>query len=89
MNKKRIIIIICIILAISLGYIVFVNIYQEKKDTENIGSYSEIYDKERHLIYDMSKEKEVIEMVENITIQGVVELNHNGHIYIFNGQHFG
>ncbi|MCI8344564.1 MAG: hypothetical protein HFJ42_01040 [Clostridia bacterium] len=81
MNKKRIIIIICIILAISLVYIAFVNIYQEKKETENVGSYSEIY-------Y-MSKEKEVIETVENTTIQGVVELNHNGYIYIFNGQHFG
>lgn len=89
MNKKRIIIIICIILVISLVYIAFVNIFQEKKETENVDSYSKIYDNEGHLIYDMSKEKEVIETVENTTIQGVVELNHNGYIYIFNGQHFG
>lgn len=89
MNKKRIIIIICIILVISLVYIVFVNIFQEKKETENVDSYSKIYDNEGHLIYDKSKGKEVIETVENTTIQGVVELNHNGYIDIFNGQHFG
>ena len=34
-------------------------------------------------------QKEIVETIENTTIQGVVELNHNGYIYIFNGQHFG
>ena len=89
MNKKVIISIICIILVISLVYIAFINIFQEKKETQNVGSYSKIYDNEGHLLYDMSKEKEVIETVENTNIQGVVELNDNGYIYIFNGQHFG
>ena len=41
------------------------------------------------MIYDASKSKEIEETIENTTIQGIVELNHNGYIYIFNGQHFG
>ena len=40
-------------------------------------------------LYDMSLKKEPIEIIENTTIQGVVEINHNGYIYMFNGQHFG
>ncbi len=39
--------------------------------------------------YNMSSQKEPIEIIENTTVQGVVELNHNGYIYTFNGQHFG
>ena len=41
------------------------------------------------MIYDASKSKEIEKTIENITIRGIVELNHNGYIYIFNGQHFG
>lgn len=89
MNKKIIIIIIGIILVIAIGSIVFVNSNMEKNDIENLDSNSKIYDKNGNIIYDMSMQKEIVETIENTTIQGVVELNHNGYIYIFNGQHFG
>lgn len=87
MNKK-IIIIIGIILVIAIGSIVFVNSNMEKNDIENLDSNSKIYDKNGNIIYDMSMQKEIVETIENATIQGMVELNHNGYIYIFNGQHF-
>lgn len=89
MNKKIIIIIIGIILVIVIGSIVFVNSNIEKNDIENLDSNSKIYDKNGNIISDISRQKEVTEVIENTTIQGVVELNHNGYIYIFNGQHFG
>lgn len=89
MNKKIIIIIIGIILVIAIGSIVFVSRNMEKNDIENFDSNSKIYDKNGNIIYDMSMQKEIVETIENTTIQGVVELNHNGYIYIFNGQHFG
>lgn len=58
--------------------------------TNNIEfEHSVIYDEKGNLIYDTSKSKEIEETIANITVQGVVELNHNGYIYIFNGQHFG
>ena len=37
----------------------------------------------------MSKKDEITEVIKDTVIQGIVELNHNGYIYIFNGQHFG
>lgn len=89
MNKKSIIIIIGIILVIALGYITFINNYKKTNDTENVGNYTKIYDKSGNIVSDISNKKEIIEIIENTTIQGVVELNHNGYIYIFNGQHFG
>lgn len=52
-------------------------------------SHSTIYDANGNLIYDPYRKNEVGEIIENTTIQGIVELNSNGHIYIFNGQHFG
>ena len=45
--------------------------------------------KEENIIYDASRINEVTETIKDAVIQGRVELNHNGYIYIFNGQHFG
>lgn len=90
--KKNIIFVICAILVmILLGILIF---NKEKKiddtATDNTTfTHSVIYDEDGNLIYDMSKSKEIEEIIENTTIQGIVELNHNGYIYIFNGQHFG
>lgn len=86
---KKNIIVICVILVIILLGIMLFNARKEIDDTitdENEFSHSTIYDEGGNLIYDASKSKEII---ENTTIQGIVELNHNGYIYIFNGQHFG
>lgn len=90
--KKNIVIVIGVILVIILLGIILFNKGKElnnKGTDENEFEHSVIYDKDGNLIYDISKSKEIEETVENITIQGVVELNHNGYIYIFNGQHFG
>ena len=78
--KKNIIIAICVILVIILLGIILFNKGEEITD-ENKFAHS--------IIYDTSKTKEIKETIENTTIQGVVEVNHNGYIYIFNGQHFG
>lgn len=82
--KKNIIIVICVILVIILLGIMLFNKVKEKDDT--ITNETEFA---HSAIYDTSKSKEIEETIENTTIQGVVELNHNGYIYIFNGQHFG
>ena len=85
--KKNIIILICVILVIVLFGIMLFNEAREIDDTrtdETEFANSAIYDE-----YDTSKSKEIEKTIENTTIQGIVELNHNGYIYIFNGQHFG
>ena len=89
MKKKIIIFIICIILVVFLCGVVF--FYKGKKldKTESSDKYSVILDKEGNIIYDMSKNDETTEVIKDTVIQGIVELNHNGYIYIFNGQHFG
>ena len=89
---KKNIIVICVILVIILLGIMLFNARKEIDDTitdETEFSHSTIYDEGGNLIYDASKSKEIEETIENTTIQGIVELNHNGYIYIFNGQHFG
>ena len=90
MKKKIIILVICtIILIIFLSGVIF--FYKDKKTdkTEKSDKYSAILDKEGNIIYDMSKNNEITEVIKDTVIQGIVELNHNGYIYIFNGQHFG
>ena len=89
MKKKIIIFIICIILVVFLCGVVF--FYKDKKSdkTESSDKYSVILDKGGNIIYDMSKKDEITEVIKDTVIQGIVELNHNGYIYIFNGQHFG
>lgn len=89
MKKKIIIFINCIILVVFLCGVVF--FYKDKKSdkTESSDKYSVILDKEGNIIYDMSKNDETTEVIKGTVIQGIVELNHNGYIYIFNGQHFG
>ena len=89
MKKKIIIPVICIILVIFLLGVVFFNKDKKSDKTENSNKYSVIYDNEGNVIYDISKEDETTEVIKDTVIQGIVELNHNGYIYIFNGQHFG
>ena len=88
MKKTTIIIIICIIIIIFLGIIFF---YESKKlnKIEKEDNYSVIYNEKGNVVYDESKEDEITEIIEDIAIQGIVELHDNGYIYIFNGQHFG
>lgn len=87
--KKIIIIFIGVLLVIALSVIVF--IYSDKRTNyiENSDTYSTTYDKNDVIAYDTNLQKEVTGIIENTTIQGIAELNRNGHIYIFNGQHFG
>ena len=89
MKKKIIIPVICIILVIFLLGVVFFNKDKKSDKTESSNKYSVIYDNEGNVIYDISKEDETTEVIKDTVIQGIVELNHNGYIYIFNGQHFG
>lgn len=64
--------------------------YKDKKSdkTESSDKYSVILDKEETL-YMICLKDEITEVIKDTVIQGIVELNHNGYIYIFNGQHFG
>lgn len=89
MKKKIIILVIWTILVIFLLGVVFFNKNKKSDKTENSNNDSVIYDTEGNIIYDMSKKDETTEVIKDTVIQGIVELNHNGYIYIFNGQHFG
>lgn len=89
MKKKIIILVICTLLIIFLLGVVFFNKNKKSDKTENSNNDSVIYDTEGNIIYDMSKKDETTEVIKDTVIQGIVELNHNGYIYIFNGQHFG
>ena len=91
MNKKKMlfIILICILLIFVaiVGILFFIKKPQAKEENSNNASI--IYDSEGHEISDLSKRDDITETVENTVVQGIVELHHNGYIYIFNGQHFG
>ena len=90
MKKKISMIIIVIILVIIILFgISLIKKNQESNISEKLNNYSVIYDKNGNVIYDNSKKDEVTEIIEDTVIQGIVELHHNGYIYIFNGQHFG
>lgn len=89
MKKKIIILLICTTLVIFLFSVVFLKKDKKADKTDNSNKYSIIYDKEGNIIYDMSKKDEITEIIRDTVIQGIVELNHKGYIYIFNGQHFG
>lgn len=88
MNKKIIICVIVIILVI--GGIVFISCNGKKYVTNDLNNNdtTTIYDKNGNIVSDISRKKEITEIIENTTIQGIVELNHNGYIYIFNAQKF-
>ena len=66
-------------------------IINNKKSNENNEKTDStvIYDKDGKIIYDISRKNEITDVIKDTVIQGIVELNHNGYIYIFNGQHFG
>ena len=88
--KKKLIITLAIIV-ISLTIITCIVINTNKKSNENNEKTHStvIYDKNGNIIYDISRKNEITDVIKDTVIQGIVELNHNGYIYIFNGQHFG
>lgn len=88
MKKKKIIISIILIIILSISLLVLF-LYKSKKSNNKIDDSTLIYDKNGQVIADFSEKDEVVKTEENISIQGIVELHHNGYIYIFNGQHFG
>lgn len=86
MNKKYIILLIFFILVILiLGNTLLLSKDKKVDDTSMSKGNLVIYNDNK----DVSSTKKIEEIIKNTTIQGVVELNHNGYIYIFNGQHFG
>lgn len=90
MKKSIIITIICVALVIiTLSVTFFVYKNQKSNETASLSNHSFIYDEKGNIISDISKKDEITEIVENAVIKGIVELHHNGYIYIFDGQHFG
>lgn len=87
--KKKLIITLAVIVIILI--IIMCIVINNKKSNENneIADSTVIYDKDGNIIYDISRENEITDVIKDTVIQGIVELNHNGYIYIFNGQHFG
>lgn len=87
--NKFLIIIICIIAIVIISLVMF---KKKKADVinEDIGIRNYVvYDNENNIIYDSAKENEITNIENDTTIIGLVELHHNGFIYIFGGQHFG
>ena len=87
--KKKLKITLTIIVIILI--IIMCIIINNKKSNENNEKTDStvIYDKDGKIIYDISRKNEITDVIKDTVIQGIVELNHNGYIYIFNGQHFG
>lgn len=86
MKRKLVMISIFVIIFILCLLLLF--LYNNKNLNNQVDS-SRIYDENNQIIADFSRENEVTEIQENVSIQGIVELHQNGYIYIFNGQHFG
>lgn len=93
MKKGNIIFSVCVILMMAL-VIVYSYYYNKNKKTDTVVAdqaefkSSIIYDSNGNLIYDEDS-NEIDEVVENTTVQGMVEVNYMNRIYMFNGQHFG
>ncbi len=82
MSKKNVIFIVFIVLVISIGIGMMI-IKKTNKVAEDTDTYSS------NVGYNIPEQKEIVETIENVTAHGIVELNSNGYIYTFNGQHFG
>lgn len=88
MKKKLIITLTIIVIILIIIMCIIINNKKSNENNEKTDS-TVIYDKDGKIIYDISKKNEITDVIKDTVIQGIVELNHNGYIYIFNGQHFG
>lgn len=79
---KILAIIICIIIVVVAILSVMLKNNQKNKsnESENVRNY---------IVYDSEKESEIGDIEKDVSITSIVELHHNGFIYIFGGQHFG
>lgn len=78
--KKAIIIGGCIIAVVLMLDIVVLFTKQETDD---------LVEDEQEEVQGIANQKEYTEVIEDTQIQGMVEIHHNGYIYLFNGEHFG
>lgn len=88
MKKKLIITLAVIVIILIIIMCIVINNKKSNENNEKADS-TVIYDKDGNIVYDISRENEITDVIKDTVIQGIVELNHNGYIYIFNGQHFG
>ena len=88
MKKKLIITLTIIVIILIIIMCIIINNKKSNENNEKTDS-TVIYDKDGKFIYDISRKNEITDVIKDTVIQGIVELNHNGYIYIFNGQHFG
>ena len=88
MKKKLIITLAVIVIILIIIMCIVINNKKSNENNEKADS-TVIYYKDGNIIYDSSRENEITDVIKDTVIQGIVELNHNGYIYIFNGQHFG
>ena len=95
MKKKKIIISIFVLIIIGIIVIIVISQNKNKNENDNDNNIDNdvygtvIYDKNGNVIIDPYNADVTKETIENITIEGIVELHSKGRIYIFNGQHFG
>lgn len=80
MKKKIVIIGSCII---ALVLIISILVFMDNKKVDNQVDY------ENDLVSNIENPPKFKEIIENTQIQGIVEIHHNGFIYLFKGQHFG
>ena len=87
MKKIIITIIVLILLIVTLIATLFIikNIEENKNHADN----SILFDDKGNILNDPSRCDEITEIINDINIQGVVELVNKGYIELFNGQHFG
>ena len=88
MKKKLIITLAVIVIILIIIMCIVINNKKSNENNEKADS-TVIYDKDGNIIYDISRKNEITDVIKDTVIQGIAELNHNGYIYIFNGQHFG
>lgn len=84
MKKKVIISLIIIVFIIG---IIFIYNNVEKDNSNNTDRNFNINN--GNVKNNIQNQDEIIEVINNTTIQGLVELKRDKYIYIFNGQHFG
>lgn len=84
--KRKVVIICLIILLLIIGIIIIYN-KAEKNNSNTIDTNFAINSEK--VENDIQNQNEITEVINNITIKGIVELKRDKYIYIFNGQHFG
>ena len=91
-DKQKVTILIIFILVACIGFLlgIFTGLSRKnREEKDNLNAQMSVNDNEKQNTEIISKSKNIIETIPNVTIKGMVELNREGSIYITDSYRFG